>query len=405
MTDVNMSSRERFLKTCKHCEPDRVPIFLESTPPLFFTDRVRWYNQFERAKIMLDLGCDPMINIWLPEPVLHPDVTVKVGREKKSDGRILLSKEFHTPKGVLRQVIEETKDWCDFRHGQWAQYTLGTGMREEYGVHIFDDWAISRRIEPWVKGQEDLQKLPFILQKPPGWMLEEWRHDAKRALEYARKHELLTMVRRTITNDASQWMCDIPWFMMQLYDDEEFVKEFLEIFEAMAMWQTEGALELGGDVFQHRGWYDGPNFWGGSHFKRYILPFLKRHVALVHEAGVKHCYLLTQGWRAYVQLFKEVDTDILWGADPVQVGMDLKELKEKIGKHKVILGGISSEQHLTGCTEEHTRKAVRDAMHALAPGGGYIFGTGSAISGYNNWKNIEALIDEAHKIGKYPIKT
>ena len=276
-------------------------------------------------------------------------------------------------------------------------------MREDYGIHVFDDWNISRRTEPWVKGPDDLVKLPFILQKPAEWQLDEWRHDAQRAVEYARKHELLTMVRRTITSDATQWFCEIPWFMMQLYDDSGFVQEFLSIFEEVALWQTEVALELKPDVFQHRGWYDAPNFWGIEHFAEYVLPFIKRHVQMVHEADILHCYLLTQGWSSYLDLFQSLPTDILWGADPVQVGTTLETLKNELGSPKVILGGISSEQHLSGCSTEITRKGTREAIAALAPGGGFILASGSSIWSACTWANIAAMISEAHSSGSYPI--
>ena len=380
-----------------------MPIFLDVHPPCFFTEQVKWYTQFERAEVMLDLGCDPMINIWLPDAVVDPEVTIKTWREKRSDG-IYLGKEFHTPKGILRTVVEETPDWCDYQHGLWVQRTLGSGMREDYGIHVYDDWAISRRIEPWVKGREDLAKLPYIQQKPVQWQLDEWRHDAERAMEFAQKHDLLTMVRRTITNDATMWFCDIPWFMMQLYDDVEFVQEFLKIFEEVALWQTELALQLKPDVLQHRGWYDGPNFWGGEHFERHVVPFLQKQAQMVHEAGALHCYLLTQGWGSYLDTFQQLKTDILWGADPMQLGVGLAELKQRIGAQQVILGGISSEAHLTRGSEEQTRAATRAAIRALAPGGGFILASGSSVWSQNKWQNIAAMVDEAHRIGRYPVE-
>ena len=403
MSTQSLSSRERYLTAFRFQEADRVPIFLDVHPPCYLTDTVKWYTQFERAEVLLDQGCDPMINIWLPDPVVDHQVTIKTWREKRDDGLIYLGKEFHTPQGVLRQVVEETPDWCDFAHGYWVQRTLGTDMPEDYGLHVFDDWNISRRIEPWVKGRDDLPKLPYILRKPAQWQLDEWRFDAQRAIEFAKKHDLLTMVRRTITNDASQWFCEIPWFMMQLYDDTEFVGEFLRIFEEMADWQTEEVLGLDVDVVQHRGWYDGPNFWGGEHFQRYVVPFLERHAQRVQEAGALHCYLLTQGWGPYLQMFKKLKTDILWGADPAQVGVGLEELKEQIGKTQVILGGISSEHHLTNCSEETTREATRKAIAALAPGGGHVLASGSSVWYRCEWKNIAAMVDEAHRVGRYPI--
>jgi len=401
MKTDSLSSRERYLTAFRHEEPDRVPIFLDAGPIRCYAPRVKWYNQFERAEVLLEHGCDPMINLWLPTPVPHPEVEIKVWREKRDEGRIFLAKEFHTPKGVLRQVVEETADWCDAKHGFWVQRTLGAGLREEYGMHVFDDWNVSRRTEPWVKGPEDLEKLPYILQKPPGWQLDEWRHDAQRAIEFAGKKGLLTMVRRTIVSDATLWFCDAPWFMMQLYDDPGFVDEFLRIFEEIATWHVELVLPLKPDVFQHRGWYDGPDFWGGQHFEKHILPMINRQARMVHDADVLHCYLMVEGWGPYVETFKSLESDILWGADPILARTDLKTIKQKLGDHKAILGGISTEQHLIGCTPEVTRQATREAIESLAPGGGFVLASGSSMWPEAEWDNIDAMIDEAHQVGRY----
>lgn len=394
----NISSRERYLITLNRQQPDRVPILLDIGPAFYCNHQVRWRNQFERAECLLELGCDPMINIWLPTPVPHPEVTIQTWREPQADGTFLLGKSFDTPKGQLRQVVRETQDWCDWAHTFWVQRTLGTGQREEFGMHVFDDWNISRRTEPWVKSAADLEKLPYILQRPAQWQLDEWRHDAQRAIAFAQQHQLLTMVRRTIVSDANQWFCDIPWFMTQLYDAPEFVQDFLGIFEQVAAWQTELALDLEVDVLQHRGWYDTPDFWGGPHFTQYISPMINRQARLVHQAGKKHCYLQTEGWGGYLEALAQLDTDLLWGADPVQGRADLATIKNRLGRNKAILGGISTEHHLIGCTPAVTRQATRQAIEALSPGGGFILASSSSIWPEASWDCVAALVDEAHKI-------
>lgn len=399
-----MTSRQRYLATFRHEEPDRVPIFLECRPVFFYTEKVKWYTPFEKVQVLLELGCDPMINFWLPTPVPHPDVNIRTWREKASDGKTYIGKEFDTPKGVLRQVVEETDDWCSHEHGFWVQHTLSGDQRQEFGMHVFDDWNVSRRTEPWVKGPEDLPKLEYILRKPPQWQLDEWVHDAQRAKEFAEKHDLLTMARRTIVSDASQWFCDIPWFMMQLYDDPGFVKEFLQVFEDIANWQTDLVLNVGVDVVQRRGWYDEPNFWGGRHFEEHILPSMNAEAAKVHSAGSLHCYLLTRGWAPYLDLFDRLDTDILWGADPIDAGTPLATVKERL-PGKTLLGGISAEKQLILGSEKEVRQAVRQAVSSLAPGGGFVLASSSSIWSQIEWQRIQALIDEAHRVGHYPIRS
>ncbi|MCK4983149.1 MAG: hypothetical protein KAS17_09515, partial [Victivallaceae bacterium] len=222
---TKITSRERMLATLKREETDHVPFSPYISQGPWLGEPLFWRNQFERAKKMLGMGLDPTIDIWIPLPAPHPEVKVKTWREKKND-HILLTKEFHTPAGVLKQVVEETDDWSEARHGLWQPTTFGNELRDEFGIHLFDDYNVSRRLEPWVKGPEDLEKLKYLMFLPEGHKLNEWRMDTERAMEFARKHDLMTMSRRVIVGDAHQWFCDIEWFLMQFYESPDFVKNF-----------------------------------------------------------------------------------------------------------------------------------------------------------------------------------
>jgi len=401
MKKTAMTSKERYMTAFAHREPDRVPVYLDVYPTSFYTDDMRWYNQLEKVEKLLEAGTDPIINIWLPTPVLNSDVKVRTWREKDASGNMILGKEFDTPAGTLRQAVHETDDWCSSTHNYWVQQTLAGGEKQTYGMDVFDDWNISRRSEPWVKGREDLEKLRYILQIPKDWELEEWRHDTQRVMEFAEKHDVLTIVRRTIVSDASFWFCDVPWFIMQLYDDPSFVEEFLGIFEKVAAWQAELALALKPDIFQRRGWYDTPDFWGGAHYNDYIIPSINKEADLAHQAGVLHCYLLTEGWGPYLEKFKELKSDILWGLDPYKNRADMRTVKDGVGRTKTILGGISQEQDLLLGTPETIRKRVRDTISIMAAGGGFVLASSSSIGRNVKWENIKVFVDEALSCGKY----
>lgn len=400
-----LSSRERIRTAVRREEPDRVPVFLDIAIPLALSSTVRWRTPFERAKVLLELGADPIIFLWLPDPVIDSAVQVNVARERRGDGTIVLTKQFDTPRGPLRQVVEETPDWCDAAHGFWVHRTLGTTLREEYGVHLLDDWNVSRRREPWVKGRDDLAKLPYVLRRPARWQLEEWRHDAERAMEFADRYGLYTMARRTIVCDAFAWFCDIPWFLMQVHDDPEFVGEFLRIFEQIADWQMDVALDLKPDCLQHRDWYAGPEFWGPAHHERYLMPWVNRAADRCRAAGVEHCYLLTEGWGPYLELFRDLRSGLLWGADPLKGGAPLAEVKRRLGGTHALLGGVNAELQI-GLDPEAARTAARAAIRDLAPGGGFILGVSSSIGidwPSSSLASIEAVIDEAHTTGRYPL--
>ena len=367
-----MTSRERMLAALRREKPDHVPFspYLSMGP--FWKEPLLWYNQLERAERLLELGLDPIIEIWMPDAAPHADVEVHTRREERGDD-ILLTKEYRTPAGVLRQVVRETPDWTDPRHGPLVPTTLGVELRAEYGVHLFDDWNVSRRLEPWVKGPEDLDKLRYLICLPEGYLLDRWWADTRRAVEFARKHEVLTVYRRTIVGDAYQWFCDIPWFMTQLYDDPDFVEDFFGIFREWSLAHVDLAMEAGVDVMQYRGWYETPPFWSPDALARHILPHVQEECRRVHRGGKLHAYLLPEGQGAFADVLGEVDTDVLQGVDPRMLhGGDLESLFARFGATRAFWGGVNAEVTLESRDRRAIDAAVRQAIEALGGNGGLV---------------------------------
>ena len=398
MPPERISVKERYEATFRHQEPDRIPILLDAHVPFYQSGTVQWRNQLERAEILKGLGCDPIIEIWLPDPVPHPDVKIKTWREYRPGEKLpCITKEYHTPAGVLRQVVRETEDWVSPGHAYWVRRTLGPGNKLTYGLDLFDDWNIPRQIEPWVKGPDDLDKLAWLLQMPAGEALAEWRMDAIRAKEYAARHALPTMSRRTIIGDAFMWFCNAGQFMMDILDNPDFVKAFFEIFREFARWQAELALDIGVDVFQYRGCYETSEFWGGGRYEAFLVPLIQEQAAMAHDAGSLFCYFMTKGHSDYLDHFEKMDIDAHFGVDPVMGGVDLREMKSRIGGKTTIIGGVNSELTMSKGTPREVEEATRQAIEVCSPGGGFVLAPVIGIYGGIPWANVETLIRTAHE--------
>ena len=72
MKDATMTSRERILATVAGEATDHVPLSMEVHPSYLLYDPkiAHWRDQFERTDDLLALGTDPMVEIWLPGPML-----------------------------------------------------------------------------------------------------------------------------------------------------------------------------------------------------------------------------------------------------------------------------------------------------------------------------------------------
>ena len=404
MSGTSMTPKERYMAAFRHEEPDRVPVYINVRQLAFFTEKIRWYTQFERAKVLEPLGVDPIIDIWLPYPV--PDKSVEIHTTRRrvhGDKCPLITKEYRTPAGVMRQVVRETEEWCDGMHTAWIASTLGSDAYEGYGMALLDDWCISRRLEPWVKDRADLAKLRYLMRVPTGYELDEWRHDALRAKEFAEANGYPTMVRRTITGDAFQWFCDIEGFAIKMIEEPEFCQELMDIWQEWSIEMTKLVLDIGVDVVQRRGWYETPDFWGPKYFRKYLMEGINEESRLVHDGGALHCYLLPLGHSEFVDVFKEMELDIHFGVDPVMGRCDLAQLKRELGGRQAMMGGVNAEVTLTQRTPEDVREATRQAIAILAPGGGFALAPVAGVWPAVPWTNVEALLEAAWEFGKYPI--
>ncbi len=378
-----MNSRERMLAALNRQPSDHIPC----SPHIWqgpLQGPLYWRNQFDRAGRMLEMGMDPVIDIWLPDVAPDTCVGVRTWRDV-SGSEPLLTKEYHTPAGVLRQTVRETDDWCDSLHAHWIPTTFGPELRTHFNMEIFDDHNVSRRTEPWVKSRADLEALRYLIRKPEGWQLDEWRMDAQRAKEFADKHGLLLMARRTIVGDAFQWFCDINDFLCWMIEDPGFVRDFLAIFEEWSIDLTALALDAGVDVVQHRGWYDIPNYWGVKYWQEFTVPFIKRQADMVHESGKLYSYLLPEGHGIYAPLLKDLKIDAHQGVDPRMLHKgDLRSLYEQLGKCTTFWGGVNSEVTLKSDDAAQIDRAVREAIEALGGNDGLILSAILAPTGKPN---------------------
>jgi hypothetical protein len=179
---TTMTSRERILAACAHQPVDHVPLHLEVQQLYYQYDPqvATWRDQYERTDRMLALGADAMIEVWLPDPTFHPDVTVRNWREER-DGVALLGKEYQTPVGPLRQVIKETPDL--YRWNKINCRTCGPLVNLIDGVGLLEDVNPSRSVEFLINGPQDLPKMRYLFQPQSGDRLARWREDAR----YAKK--------------------------------------------------------------------------------------------------------------------------------------------------------------------------------------------------------------------------
>ncbi len=400
-----MTSRERILASIHHQEGDRIPLVFEFDSNMTEKGPLRWKNQFDRAHQLLGLGVDPIIDIWLPDPEFHPEVKVRTGQYTDSGKKsLLLFKEYDTPKGTLCQVVCKTKDWMSEAHELWQPTTMNCHapkITEE--IDLFDDWNVSRYVEPLVKGPQDLDRLTYLLNPPSGDNLKRWKEEALYAKKFAQKNNLLLRCRRTFETDAYQWFCSIPDFCIAMIEDPEYCDRLFRIVQDWQIKLLDLIWDIGVDVVMRRGWYDTPDFFGKERFSEFVKPFIAEDAVLAHQNDTLFCNLLTKGTTHYLDAFKTMDVDICYGINPTLGGDDFGLLKTELGSKISFWGGIDTEITMDQGTPEDVRRVTQDAIRTLGPRGGFVLQPIMHIEKGTSWQNVEALIEARNKFGNYPM--
>ena len=357
-------------------EVDHVPLgqifhsFVLDTPP-----EMRWTDQFERSRIMRDMGIDPSIDIWMPEPAAPPDVRRRRWTEPDPDGPDpLLCAEYETPAGKLIQKVRKTKDWYDETHyrflNSWDGLTHRT--KDEYDqIELMDDWFTRRYKVPLVSRMEDLDKLPYLLQAPRGEARDEWIRNARRAKDNAEQLGLLTHARRLSVGDWFMWVCLIEEFCMAMVEEPEYVNRFYDIVQDYNLAVLDMVLEVEPDVVQYRGWYDTPDYWGLDRLETILMPRIQQLADRTHQAGALFCYLLPEGYTLYRDRLSSLDVDVFLGLEPLAARKteDFALVKSTVGRGSAIWGGVNAPVTVGMGTDDEIDAAVRTAIETLGPTG------------------------------------
>ena len=136
-----MASRDRMLAAIQRQPVDHIPLgqLFHSTVLNTPADK-QWTNQFERARVMKELGIDPTIDIWMPAPEAPPEIPVRKWLETDADGTKLLCAAYETPAGTLTAKVRRTDgDWYDATHYRFLPRWDGEGASRSRPIRSHRD--------------------------------------------------------------------------------------------------------------------------------------------------------------------------------------------------------------------------------------------------------------------------
>jgi uroporphyrinogen decarboxylase len=180
------------------------------------------------------------------------------------------------------------------------------------------------------------------------------------------------------------------------HDVARLATDYYKEVAAAAVNEGADAIVFGSDLA-----FNSNTLMSPAQFDEFIAPYLKELVDVVHQNGGKVIKHSDGNLWPILDRLVEIGFD---GIHPIQPQcMDLKEVKDHCGDRVCLLGNIDCIDILPSGTEEDVEEAVKQAIQAAAPGGGYILCSSNTIHPGCKPENYIAMVKATHKHGAYPI--
>ena len=148
--------------------------------------------------------------------------------------------------------------------------------------------------------------------------------------------------------------------------------------------------------------YKNSSWMSPKHFHEFVEPALKRQCDTWHNKGV--WAILHSDGNTDSILDHMVDGGIdAYQCIDVQAGMNLSEVKRRIGEKVCLIGNVAL-QILEKGTPSEVGGEVERCIRSAASGGGYILSPSANVSVGTNASNYLHMINAAKKLGKYPLE-
>jgi uroporphyrinogen decarboxylase len=179
--------------------------------------------------------------------------------------------------------------------------------------------------------------------------------------------------------------------------EEHLIPYYTVLLEAVGPWVQ--MVVVGDDYGSQDKLLFSPRF-----FRRVYKPRLRRLVEHIRRLTSAKVYIHSDG--AVSELLPDFIEIGLDGINPVQysaAGMAPERLKAEFGRDLGFFGGGIDNEVLAYGSVLDIQRDVSRQVHALAPGGGYVFATIHNISPEVPAENIVAFFEAGRMFGRYPI--
>ena len=371
-----MTSRERLLNALDRKPTDRVPI---STYELVGWNTQAFENQEPSYQALMDAIRDRTDCIAMWNPASNERFLCSSTRSKSTHGGAAkddvttIHNTMHTPKGDLTQTLQ-----------------------------IFDDVKTVWQVEHWCKSPEDVDKALSVPYEPAKHSAEDYERICREVGDRG--------IVMASTGDALIYAAELmemgEFTVWAMTETEHFARTVAEFHERNQQGVESMLKAAPVDLYRICGpEYATPPYLPPSFFERFVQPYVKEQIDLVHRFEPKGQSALPRQNRAHPrhdQSNRARRARSVRGASGR--GVELAEVKARVGRRMCLFGNIQLKVLEAG-TGEQVRAEVRKCMDSAKARGGYvIMPTAAPINiplSSKTLDNYMAYIEACEALGGY----
>jgi uroporphyrinogen decarboxylase len=390
-----MDFKQRFLTTMNHEEPDRVPVMglvldqatvnqILGRRPIDFTEQL--------GKPLVGRALRPLMNtewFW--------------NRSYYGNWRGALA-------GAIRLGFDA--NWTIYSHMK-----LAPGSRESQGFVWHDVFGREWELASDGRGSTTANYTRALCEDEAQW--DTWVEAKVRLFERviagARAfHEKLVDEygdRILPIGFAAPGIFENSWqpvgfanFTRFVYEKPDFVRRIVDFHTDFYLRYLEAVMDSGVEVViggDDLGQKTGPMLRPSLVEKLYGESY-RRVAAAVHQRGKKLIF------HSCGRIYEFLDRFVDWGFDGIltmepTAGMDLARVREQVGHRLVLVGNLDVSRLLVTGTRQEVEEAVKRAIRAAAPGGGYILSAAHSHP-HVDAERLQWMVEATHEYGSYPLR-
>jgi len=362
-----MDSRERLHLALSHEEPDRVPVDFWASSGFY-----------RKVEALLGLSKEELLDLY--------DI----------DLRYIEGPRYVGP--PLRKLPDGSEE--DLWGVPRVRVTVGKGLEAEtYREVVAPPLASARTVE---------EVGSYPRWPSPDWFdysgiraqCEEVHRKGKVAVFMGDRLNRIAQLKPAMyLRGVEQIFVDMALFPDMAHAIFSHIRSFYLKYEERILEAAGGELDIlltGDDFGSQEGPLVSPSMW-----EEFLMEGFRGYIELAHSYGIKVMHHTCGSVRQLIPLMLDCGLDVLQSLQPEAKDMDPRALKADFGDALSFQGGISVQRTLPFGTPEEVRREVRDRIEALAPGGGYIFGTAHNLQADVPMENFEALMEAYREYGMY----